>query len=149
MYLIKDDKFDFPKENYHIPLIIQDKSFYEDGSLCYNDENSSKDEYKWKEKFLGDVIVVNGKVWPKLKVENQLYRFNIVNGSNYRSYKIALSDNSKMIQIGSDAGYIDKTQELEYFILHPGERIDILVDFSKYKLHDKIIMKNLFSENEC
>ena len=54
-----------------------------------------------------------------------------------------------MIQIGSDAGYIDKTQELEYFILHPGERIDILVDFSKYKLHDKIIMKNLFSENEC
>lgn len=149
MYLIKDDKFDFPKENYHIPLIIQDKSFYEDGSLCYNDENSSKDEYKWKEKFLGDVIVVNGKVWPKLKVENQLYRFNIVNGSNYRSYKIALSDNSKMIQIGSDAGYIDKTQELEYFILHPGERIDILVDFSKYKLHDKIIMKNLFSENDC
>ena len=54
-----------------------------------------------------------------------------------------------MIQIGSDAGYIDKTQELEYFVLHPGERIDILVDFSKYKLHDKIIMKNLFSENEC
>ena len=82
-------------------------------------------------------------------MKNQLYRFNILNGSNSRPYKIALFDNSKMIQIGSDGGYIDKPQELSYFALYPGERIDLLIDFSRYNENNKIIMKNLFSSDEC
>ena len=41
LYLIKDEKYNLPKGDYHIPLIIQDKSFYEDGSLFYNDEKNS------------------------------------------------------------------------------------------------------------
>ena len=149
LYFIKDEKYNLPKDEYHIPLIIQDKSFYEDGSLYYDDEKSNSSHSYWKEKFYGDTILVNGKVWPSLKVKNQLYRFSILNGSNSRGYKIALSDNSKMLQIGSDGGYIDKPQDLSYFVLYPGERIDVIIDFSKYKENDKIIMKNLFSSDEC
>ncbi|KHS58388.1 hypothetical protein QX51_02950 [Terrisporobacter othiniensis] len=149
LYFIKDEKYNLPKDEYHIPLIIQDKSFYEDGSLFYDNENVDSNHPYWKEKFFGDIILVNGKVWPSLNVKNQLYRFNILNGSNSRPYKIALSDNSKMIQIGSDGGYIDKPQELSYFSLYPGERIDLLIDFSRYNENNKIIMKNLFSSDEC
>ena len=149
LYFIQDEKYNLPKDDYHIPLIIQDKSFYEDGSLFYQDEKVNSNYPYWKEKFYGDTILVNGKVWPSLDVNNQLYRFNILNGSNSRPYKIALSDNSKMMQIGSDGGYIDKIQELYYFVIYPGERIDLLIDFSKYKKNDKIIMKNLFSTNQC
>lgn len=149
LYIIKDEKYNLPKEEYHIPLIIQDKSFYEDGSLYYDDEKNDLNHTYWKEKFFGDTILVNGKVWPNLNVKNQLYRFNILNGSNSRPYKICLSDNSKMTQIGSDGGYINKPQELSYFVLYPGERIDLLIDFSKYNAGDKIIMKNLFSEGLC
>ena len=149
LYLIKDEDYDFPKGDYHIPLIIQDKSFYEDGSLYYNDKSNLSEHPHWNDKFFGDVIVVNGKAWPSLKVENQLYKFDILNGSNCRPYKIALSDNSKMIQIGTDSGYIHKPQELTYFVLYPGERIQILIEFSKYKTNDKIIMKNLFVTDEC
>lgn len=149
LYFIKDEKYNLPKDEYHIPLIIQDKSFYEDGSLFYDDEKSDSNHPYWRSKFYGDTILVNGKVWPNLNVKNQLYRFNILNGSNSRPYKIALSDNSKMIQIGSDCGYIHKTQELSYFVLYPGERIDLLIDFSRCKENDKIIMKNLFSSDEC
>lgn len=149
LYFIKEEKYNLPKDEYHIPLIIQDKSFYEDGSLFYNDEKSDSNHPYWKEKFYGDAILVNGKVWPNLNVKNQLYRFNILNASNSRPYKIALSDNSEMIQIGSDGGYIYKSQELSHFVLHPGERIDLLIDFSKYKENDKVIMKNLLSSDEC
>lgn len=149
LYFIKEEKYNLPKEECHIPLIIQDKSFYEDGSLFYDNENVGSNHPYWKEKFFGDTILVNGKVWPSLNVKNQLYRFNILNGSNSRPYKIALSDNSKMIQIGSDGGYIDKPQELSYFVLYPGERIDLLIDFSRYNENNKIIMKNLFSSDEC
>lgn len=149
LYFIKDEKYNLPKEEYHIPLIIQDKSFYEDGSLFYDNENVGSNHPYWKKKFFGDTILVNGKVWPSLNVKNQLYRFNILNGSNSRPYKIALSDNSKMIQIGSDGGYIDKPQELSYFVLYPGERIDLLIDFSRYSENNKLIMKNLFSSDEC
>lgn len=149
LYFIKDDKYNLPKDEYHIPIIIQDKSFNEDGSLFYEDEETCGDHPYWKNKFLGDTIVVNGKVWPNLNVKKQLYRFSILNGSNSRPYKIALSNGSKMIQIGSDGGYINKPQELTYFVLYPGERIDLLIDFSKYKEKDKIVMKNLFASDEC
>lgn len=54
-----------------------------------------------------------------------------------------------MIQIGSDGGYINKPQELYYFVIYPGERFDLLIDFSGYEENDKIIMKNLFSTDEC
>lgn len=37
LYFIKDEKYNLPKEEYHIPLIIQDKSFYEDGYLINNE----------------------------------------------------------------------------------------------------------------
>jgi spore coat protein A len=39
-----------------IILMIQDKTFYENGSLYYPDH--------WVEEFFGDTIVVNGKIWP-------------------------------------------------------------------------------------
>ncbi len=149
LYFIKDDKYNLPNDDYHIPLIIQDKSFYEDGSLYYDNIKTESNHPYWKDKFFGDTILVNGKVWPNLNVQNQLYRFSVLNGSNSRPYKIALSDNSEMIQIGSDGGYLEKPHELLYFILYPGERVDLLIDFSKYKENDKVIMKNLFSSDEC
>ena len=51
LYFIKEEKYNLPKEEYHIPLIIQDKSFYEDGSLFYDNENVGSNHPYWKEKF--------------------------------------------------------------------------------------------------
>ena len=44
----------------------------------------------WVPEFVGDTIVVNGKVWPFLNVEAKRYRFLIVNGSNARPYELFL-----------------------------------------------------------
>jgi FtsP/CotA-like multicopper oxidase with cupredoxin domain len=34
--------------------------------------------------WIGDIMLVNGKVWPFLNVEPRLYRFRILNGCNAR-----------------------------------------------------------------
>ena len=38
----------------------------------------------WIGEYFGDVMLVNGKVWPFLDVEPRLYRFRILNGCNAR-----------------------------------------------------------------
>jgi FtsP/CotA-like multicopper oxidase with cupredoxin domain len=35
-------------------------------------------------------ILVNGIPWPRFEVANRKYRFRILNGSNARSYRLAL-----------------------------------------------------------
>ena len=46
----------------------------------------------WNPEFFGDVIVVNGRSWPKLQVEPRRYRFRVLNGSNARVYDIKVDD---------------------------------------------------------
>ena len=38
--------------------------------------------------FFGDVIVVNGKSWPKLDVDARRYRFRLLNGANTRFFNL-------------------------------------------------------------
>jgi spore coat protein A, manganese oxidase len=66
--------------------------------------------------FKGQVICVNGKIWPFLEVEPRPYRLRIVNGSNSRMYVLRLSNELKdgnsipetaagsIWQIGADGG---------------------------------------------
>jgi hypothetical protein len=59
-YLIRDAfeiGLGLPSGEFEIPLAIQDRSFNPDGSLKY--------PAIWQDMFLGDVMLVNGKVWPK------------------------------------------------------------------------------------
>ncbi|BFH59826.1 hypothetical protein PAJ34TS1_04180 [Paenibacillus azoreducens] len=96
----------------------------------------------WVPEFFGNTIVVNGKVWPNLDVERHQYRFRIVNESNARFYNLKLSNNQSFIQIGSDGGYLPKAVELSSLLIAPGERADILVDFSSLVPGTKILLLN-------
>lgn len=132
-----------PSGKYDVVLIIQDKTFYDDGSLYYPSEGINTAEHPyWVNQFYGNIACVNGKVWPNMDVEDCVYRFRIINGSNTRSYKIYMSDKSKFIQIGTDGGLVESPRSLDYFIISPTERIEVLIDFSKYNDGDKIILKN-------
>src|SRR4029450_3711508 len=42
----------------------------------------------WMPEFFGDVIVVNGKSWPKLKVDARPSRFRPLNGANPRFFNL-------------------------------------------------------------
>src|SRR5260370_25344506 len=84
----------------------------------------------WDPEYLGDVILVNGKAWPTLRVDRHQYRFRIVNGSNARFYDLKLSNGMSFIQIGGDSSYLPAPVTVTEALVAPAERIDILIDFS-------------------
>lgn len=132
-----------PSGEYEIPIIIQDRSFYEDGSLLFPEEAKDPNAHLyWGPAFIGNTIIVNGKVWPNLNVERRQYRFRILNGSNTRIYNLKFSNNQSFIQIGSDGGYLPYPVELTDLLIAPAERADVLIDFSKIKPNMSIIMTN-------
>ncbi len=119
---------------YEVPLILQDHSFKSDGSMSF--------PAKWDHEFYGDVAVVNGKAWPNLNVDRTLYRFRIVNASNSRFFRLKLSSNQQLIQIGCDGGFLNAPVYLSKLLLGPGERADVLIDFSTSLPGDKIVLQN-------
>ena len=72
----------FPAGTYEIPLVIQDRNSTPDGTFRY--PISDIPGATWIGEYFGDVMLVNGKVWPYLDVEPRLYRFRFLNGCNAR-----------------------------------------------------------------
>lgn len=138
-YLIHDffeESLKLPKGKYDIPLMIQDKSFNSDGSLFYPPRPNPTETTIFPSiarRFIGNTMVVNGKVWPYLEVEPRKYRFRILNASNTNGYTFKLSNGQSFWQIGTDGGFLSKTEELKSFPLDPAERIDVIIDFSNLK----------------
>jgi spore coat protein A len=156
-YIIRDpeeENLNLPSGNYEIPLMIQDRSFNADGSLSYPPAAGGTHP-TWMQEFFGNVICVNGKAAPFLEVEPRKYRFRMVNGSNSRFYHLALmradesgkpngkiTDAPPFIQIGSDGGLLPKPLHLHYLIVSPGERFDVVIDFSEHKGANLAITNN-------
>ncbi|MGA2101926.1 MAG: multicopper oxidase [Candidatus Sulfotelmatobacter sp.] len=148
LYLIRDDEEDalnLPSGPYEIPLLIQDRSFAADGTLLYPPANNGTHPM-WMQEFFGQTICVNGKAAPFLEVEPRKYRFRMVNGSNARFYHLTLVpadengqrngrpvDAPPFRQIGTDGGLLPTPLSLHYLIVSPGERFDLVIDFSEYK----------------
>ncbi len=137
-------KLVLPEGAYEIPLAIQDRSFNTDGSLSFPTEGNNLDIHPyWRPEFFGNTIMVNGKVWPNLNVERRQYRFRLLNGSNARFYNLRLSKNGmKFIQIGTDGGFLPEPVELDSLLIAPGERADVLVDFSDIAPGISILLMN-------
>lgn len=147
-YLIRDfleERLNLPKGPFEIPLLIQDKTFNADGSLFYPDNATPPVENPIPSTpsfFFGNTIAVNGKLWPFMEVEPRKYRFRILNGSNLRAYEFKLDNGEVFHQIGTDLGLLHHPVEIESFILEPAERMDLIIDFSKYK-GQEIILQNI------
>ncbi|GAA4430126.1 outer spore coat copper-dependent laccase CotA [Pontibacter saemangeumensis] len=146
-----------PDPLYDIGLAIQDRMFTTDGQLFYPSDpeeggenamsgaNHSSQEHDVPNpsvlpEFFGDVILVNGKAWPILNVEPRQYRFRLLNGSDSRFYNLKLTEGVKIWQIGSDQGFLNKPVEHDALLISPGERMDVVIDFSGANLWKKTII---------
>ncbi len=122
--------------DYLVPLVLQDRMFDTTGQLYFPNVGINPEHLYWIPEFVGDTIVVNGKVWPFLNVAPRRYRFVFVNGSNARAYELFLSNGVTPIwQIGTDGGYLDKPVKIDpalgqKLLLLPGERADVIIDFA-------------------
>jgi spore coat protein A, manganese oxidase len=136
-----EDSLPIPKSygRYDIPLIIQDKIFDTNGQFVFDDGGESS--------IYGDVILVNGRPWPVMKVERRKYRFRVLNASVSRSYRLALSTGQPFTFIGTDGGLMPAPQQSNDFRIGQAERYEIVIDFSKNKVGDKVILKNLGNPN--
>jgi spore coat protein A, manganese oxidase len=146
-YLIRDPNDSIapllPSGKYEIPLMLHDRAFNSDGSIHFTQVGDNPDIHPyWDPEYFGDVILVNGKAWPNLRVDRHQYRFRIVNGSNARFYNLKLSNGMSFIQIGGDGSYLPAPVTVTEALVAPAERLDILIDFSRVPAGTKIILKN-------
>ncbi len=142
-YLIRDDQdtgeadnpLGLPAGPYEIPLVLQDKTFNDDGSMFYPTEGVTAFHPEWVPEFFGDVAVVNAKIWPFLEIEPRRYRFRVVNGSQSRFYNMQFADEKSgkalpFTQIGAEGGLLRAPVSLQALLIAPGERADLIVDFA-------------------
>jgi spore coat protein A len=133
-----------PSESYDIPLCIQDRAFTKDGQLFYPAEPKNSPPQAPDPSVLladfGNTVMVDGKAWPVMHVEPRMYRFRLLDGSNSRFYDLQFSiqnqnpnqpSDQKFFQIGTDDGLLKKPVPLGDLLIAPGERADIVIDFSK------------------
>lgn len=139
---------------YEIPLVIQDKQFNPDGSLFYPTVGVTAFHPIWVPEFFGDTAVVNGRTFPFLNVEPRRYRFRIVNGSQARFYNLFLAGPGKSnlplwvigmeqsLLSGPGGGLPGGAVPLQQLLISPGERADVIVDFTGFKPGTTFVLSN-------
>jgi FtsP/CotA-like multicopper oxidase with cupredoxin domain len=149
MYLLRDE-FDtgassnvlgLPSGDDEIPLIIADHRFNADGSLNPRTTRSTP-EGTYEGGMIGDTMSVNGVVMPTLEVARGLYRFRLLNASNWRAYHLYLSNNLPFWVIGNDQGLLNSSVSTTSIHVSPGERADLLIDFSALSGGDVVELRN-------
>ncbi len=127
-----------PGGAYEIPLVIQDRQFNPEGAFLY--PTSDIEGVTWIGEYFGDVMLVNGKVWPFLDVEPRMYRFRILNGCNARILNLDIGG-PDFWQIGAEGGLWDIPVPVTRLVLAPAERADVIVDFSRFA-GGRLVMMN-------
>ena len=93
--------------------------------------------------FFGSTMLINGRLHAAFSVKTAKYRVRLLNGSNARIYKIALSDQTPLTVIGTDGGLLDRPIQKPYLVLGPAERLDIIVDFSARQVGETLELRTL------
>jgi spore coat protein A, manganese oxidase len=146
-YLLRDntDKVatNLPKGKYEVPLAIQDRTFNDDGTFNFPIEPTNPEVHPyWGPEFFGDTIMVNGLVWPKMNVDRAAYRFRILDGSTARFYNLSFSNGMPFTVIGTEGGYLKAPATVQNFLIAPGERFDVLADFSNVPAGTEVTLLN-------
>ena len=139
-----EDSLNLPRGKYEIPLVLYDRVFDLDAQLNY--PVSGNEESPWVPEVFGDAILVNGKLFPYLEVEPRKYRFRVLNGANGRFFHLTFSKGGETYgqtfhQIGTDQGLLPAPVPLKIVSIAPGERADLVVDFSG-SVGASVILKN-------
>ena len=142
-----EDALNLPRGIYELPLILYDRLLTRDGQLLY--PVSPDPESPWIPEIFGNAILVNGKLFPYLAVEPRRYRFRVLNGSNARFYNLSFVENGSadaapFHQVGTDQGLLPAPVPLTNLEIAPGERADLVVDFSQHRGAQLVLKSDAF-----
>lgn len=108
----------------------------------------------WNPEFFGNMMVVNGFTWPFLEVEQRRYRFRFLNGCNSRFLVLKLTTSPRtdnggfnapeftFWQIGAEQGFLPAPVELDFLLMAPAERADVIVDFTDISVGTEVYLVN-------
>lgn len=117
---------------YDIPLALSDRRFNADGSFFYDGFPIGPDT----DGYLGDVMLVNGKSYPYLQVEQGQYRLRMLGASASRHWHLSVQDENGVMQdhlrIGNDTWLLPHAISMTDFTISPAQRADLVMDFSRY-----------------
>lgn len=120
-----------------IPLVFQDRRFFRDGTFDY--KPLMPDVMMG---YFGNTMLVNGSVSPTFPVVKSITRFRVLNGSNSTVMRYSLSDGKVFHQIASDGGFLTAPIPMWQIILSPGERAELLIDFSDGESGSMVVETN-------
>ena len=133
----RDDARGLPS-NYGIDdltLVLQDRQFDWRGRIKYD-----VGMHETMNGVKGDTLLVNGQIDASAVVPRGVVRCRLVNGSNARIYRLSMSDDRPMHLVATEGGFLDQPVPLNRLTLAPGERYEVLIDFSSGA--DSILMSD-------
>ncbi|RMI30705.1 multicopper oxidase family protein [Nocardia stercoris] len=152
-HLVTDEhesRLGLPTGDRDLPLLLADRAFDAQGAFSYPAPEPMRSPQpgatgRFERGVLGDVVLVNGAPWPLHRVATARYRLRLLNGSNARVYRLRFDRAGgavPLVQIGSDGGLLTGPEELAELTIAPGERYDVVVDFSGCAVGDRITVHN-------
>jgi FtsP/CotA-like multicopper oxidase with cupredoxin domain len=127
-----------PSGENDVALMIRDASFDYRGALLYKLTDTAL-----RTGLYGDRLLVNGAIQPYYQVARRQMRFRILNASNSRVCKFALSNGDPLVQVASDGGLLASPVSRQSIVVSPGERVEVVIDFANYALGSSVVLKNL------
>src|SRR5499426_2847831 len=130
--------------DFDVNLVIHDLATDADGQLFFDIFTT--------EGFIGDLLCVNMQFAPFLEVLPRKYRFRLLNACMSRFIKLALSWNWTAVPlqfIANDGNLVVAPIDLhELDEQGSAERYDIIVDFSKFRIGDRVYLVNLLKQTD-
>jgi FtsP/CotA-like multicopper oxidase with cupredoxin domain len=102
--------------------------------------------------FIGDLLCVNMQYAPFMEVLPRKYRFRLLNACMSRFIKLALSWNWTAVPfqfIANDGNFVVNPIDLQELDEQgSAERYDIVVDFSRFRIGDRVYLVNLLQQRD-
>lgn len=99
------------------PIIVQTQQFDSANQILWRGMNDS-------------IILVNGTQNPMLNLPGQIIRMRLLNASQERNFNFGFSQNKTFYVIATDGGLLSAPVPVTRIRLSPGERAEILINFS-------------------
>lgn len=135
------------------PIVIQEKGFNYTNVIKGNDTIVTATSMQAGNKpGTNPFTLINGVMNGYLQVPAKLVRLRFLNGSHRKSFYVAVTSNrtetntanfKNMYLVATDGGYTDSAYAMKTMLISPGERMEMLVDFTGMSATDTLYLRNL------
>lgn len=135
-----------PSGKYDVPLVIADMQFNEQGQAAYDD--------KGHDSLWGNVVLVNGRAWPRMTVDRTRYRFRVLVADLSRGYSLELSRGDQgsaaptVTAIATEAGLLTDPVVVREWRQGMAERYEFVIDFTAAKPGEKFTLLNRAADGD-